>query len=159
MFRIELRRSSEVESPASCRPVCRRWRNVVCGKHPLSEHAALWPERLDDVADAIEVFVGTCWRVGRDRGLRGHCAQGRKSPESKVLKSLEFRAFVVGLTGFEPATFCSQSRRATKLRYSPSCSLCVKQLNTRLQYSVCLDNDGLQWRMSREEQHETSSAG
>ena len=25
----------------------------------------------------------------------------------------------VGLTGFEPATFCSQSRRATKLRYSP----------------------------------------
>ena len=27
----------------------------------------------------------------------------------------------VGLTGFEPATSCSQSRRATKLRYSPMC--------------------------------------
>lgn len=25
----------------------------------------------------------------------------------------------VGMTGFEPATFCSQSRRATKLRYIP----------------------------------------
>ncbi len=27
---------------------------------------------------------------------------------------------VVGLTGFEPATLCSQSRCATKLRYSPN---------------------------------------
>jgi hypothetical protein len=27
----------------------------------------------------------------------------------------------VGLTGFEPATLCSQSRCATKLRHSPSC--------------------------------------
>lgn len=25
----------------------------------------------------------------------------------------------IGVTGFEPATFCSQSRRATKLRYTP----------------------------------------
>ena len=30
-----------------------------------------------------------------------------------------FPTIFVGLTGFEPATFCSQSRRATKLRYSP----------------------------------------
>lgn len=30
-----------------------------------------------------------------------------------------FLTVFVGLTGFEPATFCSQSRRATKLRYSP----------------------------------------
>ena len=28
---------------------------------------------------------------------------------------------MVGTTGFEPATSCSQSRRATKLRYSPMC--------------------------------------
>jgi hypothetical protein len=26
---------------------------------------------------------------------------------------------LVGMTGFEPATSCSQSRRATKLRYIP----------------------------------------
>ena len=27
--------------------------------------------------------------------------------------------FAIGVTGFEPATSCSQSRRATKLRYTP----------------------------------------
>ena len=27
---------------------------------------------------------------------------------------------LVGVTGFEPATFCSQSRCATKLRYTPA---------------------------------------
>ena len=26
---------------------------------------------------------------------------------------------MVGETGFEPATYCSQSNRATRLRYSP----------------------------------------
>ncbi len=30
------------------------------------------------------------------------------------------RTFTVGVTGFEPATLCSQSRCATKLRYTPS---------------------------------------
>src|SRR5262245_32391768 len=29
---------------------------------------------------------------------------------------------MVRATGFEPATSCSRSRRATKLRYAPSCS-------------------------------------
>ena len=28
-------------------------------------------------------------------------------------------SFLVGVTGFEPATLCSQSRCATKLRYTP----------------------------------------
>jgi hypothetical protein len=33
---------------------------------------------------------------------------------------------VVGVEGFEPPTFCSQSRRATGLRYTPKLdSLCV----------------------------------
>src|SRR5512137_1014553 len=30
---------------------------------------------------------------------------------------------MVGATGFEPATSCSRSRRATKLRYAPSVTL------------------------------------
>jgi hypothetical protein len=30
-----------------------------------------------------------------------------------------FDFYLVGTTGFEPATFCSQSRRDTKLRYVP----------------------------------------
>ena len=32
---------------------------------------------------------------------------------------IEIMKLVVGITGFEPVTFCSQSRRATKLRYIP----------------------------------------
>ena len=36
---------------------------------------------------------------------------------------------LVGLTGFEPATFCSQSRRATKLRYSPNVYICKQPLH------------------------------
>ena len=27
--------------------------------------------------------------------------------------------YMVGVAGFEPATFCSRSKRATKLRYTP----------------------------------------
>jgi hypothetical protein len=30
---------------------------------------------------------------------------------------------MVGVAGFEPTTFCSQSRRATKLRYTPNARL------------------------------------
>ena len=30
-----------------------------------------------------------------------------------------FNLFFVGATGFEPATTCSQNRRATGLRYTP----------------------------------------
>src|SRR5437763_12414565 len=30
------------------------------------------------------------------------------------------RSTMVGAAGFEPATFCSQSRRATRLRYAPA---------------------------------------
>jgi hypothetical protein len=31
--------------------------------------------------------------------------------------------FEIGMTGFEPAASCSQSRRATKLRYIPAQSI------------------------------------
>ena len=33
------------------------------------------------------------------------------------------RIFFVGVAGFEPTTFCSQSRRDTGLRYTPRCVL------------------------------------
>ncbi len=36
--------------------------------------------------------------------------------------------FLVGVTGFEPATFYSRSKRATKLRYTPTfCNFSIKQ--------------------------------
>ncbi len=37
-----------------------------------------------------------------------------------MLYQLNYGRKMVGLTGFEPATLCSQSRCATKLRYSPN---------------------------------------
>ena len=44
-----------------------------------------------------------------------------KSIYSKKAKKIRFSlAFLkVGATGFEPATTCSQNRRATGLRYTP----------------------------------------
>ena len=62
--------------------------------------------------------------------------------KTKTSETPLFQRFSVGLTGFEPATFCSQSRRATKLRYSPFVfSFRLWQVNTRFHCSVCLDND------------------
>jgi hypothetical protein len=37
---------------------------------------------------------------------------------------------IIGMTGFEPATSCSQSRRATKLRYIPDCETLLTNSNT-----------------------------
>ena len=38
---------------------------------------------------------------------------------------LQILKLIVGITGFEPVTFCSQSRRATKLRYIPTMQIIV----------------------------------
>ena len=43
-------------------------------------------------------------------GLEGRCS---------IQMSYGRIAYLVGVEGFEPPTFCSQSRRATKLRYTP----------------------------------------
>ena len=44
--------------------------------------------------------------------LKGDMHKKRTELESSALQ-------MVGETGFEPATYCSQSNRATRLRYSP----------------------------------------
>lgn len=86
----------------------------------LGTYAALWPENLDGCADAVEMLHSACWRTDVKEVVPClHCLY--RKPE-KVFKPTETPLFLtvfVGLTGFEPATFCSQSRRATKLRYSP----------------------------------------
>ena len=51
-------------------------------------------------------------------------APRRRAPQPLCLLALESLrlsalANFVGVTGFEPATLCSQSRCATKLRYTP----------------------------------------
>ena len=47
--------------------------------------------------------------------------QEKQSKKPGRLKTPGFNLFLmVGATGFEPATFWSQTRRATKLRYAPN---------------------------------------
>ncbi len=105
----------------------------------LNTYTALWPERLKDVADAIGALREARTRVNRawrSRGVCMHlyadCFRRKKiSPEN-----LMFPRAPVGLTGFEPATSCSQSRRATKLRYSPFMHSRTWQVNTSFHCSV-----------------------
>ena len=63
----------------------------------------------------------------RDEVLRLECSvlrigAERNDSETRLsaLRSQHFAAVLVGATGFEPATSCSQSRRATELRYAPT---------------------------------------
>ncbi len=63
--------------------------------------------------------VNLAWR---SRGVCVHLyADCFRRKDHRALENLMFPRAPVGLTGFEPATSCSQSRRATKLRYSPMC--------------------------------------
>src|SRR5258707_3466641 len=39
---------------------------------------------------------------------------------NRELETVNREPFMVGATGFEPATSCSQSRRSTKLSYAPA---------------------------------------
>ena len=43
----------------------------------------------------------------------------RRSKKKAPFQGCLLSSNLVGTTGFEPATFCSQSRRDTKLRYVP----------------------------------------
>ncbi len=45
--------------------------------------------------------------------------QSTGTAESRVGKRLRRSNLQVGAAGFEPATSCSQSRRATELRHAP----------------------------------------
>ena len=58
------------------------------------------------------IFHGLCDALGGP-GLRGGPLQFRTDEACQLLD--------VGMTGFEPATSCSQNRSATKLRYIPAC--------------------------------------
>ncbi len=51
-------------------------------------------------------------------GLEGRCSI-RLSYERSNSPTFTERLEMVGVEGFEPPTSCSQSRRATRLRYTP----------------------------------------
>ena len=59
--------------------------------------------------------------------MRGTCDPGATAlslpafQHKKIAKNLIFAIYVVGKTGFEPATPWSQTRCATGLRYFPLC--------------------------------------
>ena len=65
--------------------------------------------------------------------LTSHGGRPYASPSSAVKAGLNFLADaspftflegneVVGARGFEPRTSCAQGRRATRLRYAPTCT-------------------------------------
>ena len=76
------------------------------------------------VVDAIQV-VPAEWRVIRHVSPVGHAVTGPRQPTCAPISITVSRdptsttVTVVGTTGFEPATPCSQSRCATKLRHVP----------------------------------------
>ena len=51
---------------------------------------------------------------------------------------------MVGTTGFEPAPFCSQSRRDTKLRYVPIELSCLLFFNTNSRLEIYI-NHTINW--------------
>ena len=59
-------------------------------------------------------LAGLHRRAGRSVNTCGHEANCSDESPDKAQRSR-----MVGAAGFEPATFCSQSRRATRLRYAP----------------------------------------
>jgi hypothetical protein len=58
------------------------------------------------------------------RNPRMACPEGLEPPtcglEGRCSIQLSYGQRVVGVTRFERATYCSQSRRATRLRYTPT---------------------------------------
>ena len=55
-----------------------------------------------------------------------------KKPKSKRFKAVQFRLKVVEVTGLEPTTFWSLTRRATKLRYTSMTNCLYIILNLKL---------------------------
>ena len=73
-------------------------------------------------ASALPTFPVSVLANGHGKGRTVERATGIE-PASGAWKApvlpLNYARIVVGATGFEPATSCSQSKRATKLRHAP----------------------------------------
>ena len=81
------------------------YRGIIADdKHYIAPPTDEWKEYR-----STRIAKAGCGTSGRPKGKN-------KGP-SEMLKPL---ILLVGAIGFEPTTSCSQSRRATKLRYAPS---------------------------------------
>ena len=88
---------------------------------------------------AAFVFAASCLTGARKRSHGIGCLRGKSDlasqnrSKAELFSGIESRAVdrlpksvsakdlgKIGATGFEPMTFCSQSRRATRLRHAPS---------------------------------------
>src|SRR5205085_3863837 len=84
--------------------------------HRPSEHGSGDQERARAPASIrVDVLIDER-KAGAPGGTRTHNPQLRRL----VLYPVELRAPVVGVERFELPTSCSQSRRATRLRYTPT---------------------------------------
>ena len=78
-----------------------------CNKYPPAMRVDIYCKKTHRCAMRISPMVRLGGFEPSTHGLEGRCSI-----------QLSYRC-MVGMTGFEPATSCSQSKRATKLRYIP----------------------------------------
>jgi hypothetical protein len=87
------------------------WRRLYVSRVPM-----------DLTSWAANANGGLLWRT--HRVVCGGAADGTRTRNNQLgrlmLYQLNYGRMLVGPTGFEPATLCSQSRCATKLRYGPT---------------------------------------
>ena len=79
-----------------------------------------------------QAIVARSTRLARPAGLEPATAglEGRCSIRLSY-RRLWSNVYMVGVTGFEPVTYCSQSSCATRLRYTPSFSRLMVKISTR----------------------------
>jgi hypothetical protein len=61
----------------------------------------------------------------------------RFGADSSDKSELKIREFVVGAWRFELQTSCAQGRRATRLRYAPTCE-CIFDSNLHFLFELCV---------------------
>ena len=106
-------RAYRIQNPRKTTLQSRHTAPVSCSNSTIKCHP--YHFRLKTQADRTMRISQNATRNSRDRRV----CTGNRGKDFKPSETPLFPTVLVGLTGFEPATFCSQSRRATKLRYSP----------------------------------------
>ena len=135
----------------NCLPICRSIHGASSGRHPASPESAV--RQSTGLSQALRIRP-PAWKAGAQSvELRAPArmipatvqpthpiAPPRGGPRGGGL---------VGVEGFEPPTSCSQSRRATRLRYTPHSTAAR---GSRIA-SGCPETDGLISRRRRVPQH------
>ena len=96
---------------------------------PLNYPAGMWctetgsnGRRRALQARALPTELSVQCEIGGESGIRTHGCVFQHRRFSRPLHSTALPSLreLVGVEGFEPPTLCSQSRRATRLRYTPN---------------------------------------